>query len=244
MTQGQLTARRADARLDIVVAAARILRQDGAQAVTTRAVAQAAGVQAPAIYRFFGDKDGLIDAVAEHVMATYAAEKATAAERLGSDPVEDLHAAWDTHIQFGLAHAELYVLLNTPGRGSRSPATTAGINVLRTRLQRIAAAGLLRVDEQRALDVIHAAGAGTVLALLSASAQERDLGLADAMFDAAAAAILTTTPATPDPTVSAVAVTFLTVLADLPALTNAERTLMAEWITRSLSHLRPLPAVR
>jgi len=34
------------------------------------------------------------------------------------------------------------------------------------------------------------------------------------------------------------------VLADLPALTNAERTLMAEWITRSLSHLRPLPAVR
>ncbi len=177
-------------------------------------------------------------------MATYTAEKATAAERLGSDPVEDLHAAWDTHIQFGLAHAELYVLLNTPGRGSRSPATTAGINVLRTRLQRIAAAGLLRVDEQRALDVIHAAGAGTVLALLSASAQERDLGLADAMFDAAAAAILTTTPATPDPTVSAVAVTFLTVLADLPALTNAERTLMAEWITRSLSHLRPLPAVR
>jgi len=243
MTQGQLTARRADARLDIVVAAARILRQDGAQAVTTRAVAQAAGVQAPAIYRFFGDKDGLIDAVAEHVMAAYTAEKATAAERL-SDPVEDLHAAWDTHIQFGLAHAELYVLLNTPGRGTRSPATTAGINVLRTRLQRIAAAGLLRVDEQRALDVIHAAGAGTVLALLSASAQERDLCLADAMFDAAAAAILTTTPATPDPTVSAVAVTFLTVLADLPALTNAERTLMAEWITRSLSHLRPLPAVR
>jgi len=212
--------------------------------VTTRGVAEAAGVQAPTIYRLFGDKDGLLDAVAEHVMATYTAEKATAAERLGSDPVEDLHAAWDTHIQFGLAHAELYVLLNTPGRGSRSPATTAGINVLRTRLQRIAAAGLLRVDEQRALDVIHAAGAGTVLALLSASAQERDLGLADAMFDAAAAAILTTTPATPDPTVSAVAVTFLTVLADLPALTNAERTLMAEWITRSLSHLRPLPAVR
>lgn len=130
------------------------------------------------------------------------------------------------------------MLLNTPGRGSRSPATTAGINVLRTRLQRIAAAGLLRVDEQRAPHVIHAAGAGTVLALLSASAQECDLGLPDAMFDAAAAAILTTTPATPDPTVSAVAVTFLTVLADLPALTNAERTLIAEWLTRSLSHLR------
>lgn len=64
------------------------------------------------------------------------------------------------------------------------------------------------------------------------------------MFDVAAAAILTATPATPDPTVSTVAVTFLTVLAELPALTNAKRTLMAEWITRSLSHLRPHPAVR
>ncbi|WP_338419811.1 TetR family transcriptional regulator [Streptomyces klenkii] len=33
--------------------------------MTTRAVAAAAGVQAPAIYRLFGDKDGLLEAVAE-----------------------------------------------------------------------------------------------------------------------------------------------------------------------------------
>ncbi len=177
-------------------------------------------------------------------MATYTAEKATSAEQPGRDPVHDLHTAWDTHIRFGLANAELYVLLNTPGRAARSPATAAGINVLRTRLQRIAAAGLLRVDEQRALDVLHAAGAGTVLALLSTPAHDRDLGLADAMFDAVATAILASRPATPDPTVSTVAVTFMTVLADLPALTHAERTLMAEWITRSLTHLRARPGVR
>jgi len=244
MSQMRSATRRDDARSVIVAAAARILREDGAHAVTTRAVAQAAGVQAPAIYRFFGDKDGLIDAVAEHVMATYTADKASAAERLGSDPVAELRQAWDAHIQFGLANAELYVLLNTPGRRARSPATTAGIAVLRARLQRLAAAGLLRVDEQRALDVIHAAGAGTVLALLSAPAHERDLGLSVAMLDAVTTAILTTTPATPDPAVNAVAITFMTVLLDLPALTDAERTLMAEWITRSLSHLRSLPGAR
>jgi len=236
--------RREDARSDIVAAAARILGEDGAHAVTTRAVAQAAGVQAPTIYRLFGDKDGLIDAVAEHVMANHTADKAAVAQRPGSDPLADLRTSWDTHIQFGLANAELYMLLNTPGRSARSPATIAGIAVLRARLQRLAAAGLLRVDEQRALAVIHAAGAGTVLTLLSAPAHERDPGLADAMFAAVAAALLTTTPATPDPTVSTVAVTFMTVLADLPALTDAERTLMAEWITRSLSHLRPLSGVR
>ena len=39
--------------------------------------------------------------------------------------------------------------------------------------------------------MIHAAGTGTVLALLGAPAGERDHGLADAMFDAVLAAILT-----------------------------------------------------
>lgn len=238
MAQAHPATRRGDARSDIVAAASRILRANGAHAVTTRAVAKAAGVQAPAIYRLFGDKDGLIDAVAEHVMASYAADKALAAERPGNDPVADLRSAWRTHVQFGLANAELYVLLSTPGRGSRSPGTTAGIDVLRTRLQRIAAAGLLRLDEQRALEMIHAAGAGTVLALLSNPPHERDLGLSEAMFDTIAASILATAPATPDTTASTVAVTFMTVLADLPALTDAERTLLAEWITRSLSHLR------
>ncbi len=231
-----------DVRTTIVDAASVLLRSEGARAVTTRAVAQAAGVQAPTIYRLFGDKDGLIDAVAEHVMTTYVAEKAATAAL--ADPVADLRAAWYVHVDFGLANAELYTLLNTPGRSSRSPATTAGIDVLRARVRRIAAAGLLRVDEQRALEMIHAAGAGTVLTLLSRPPTERDLDLADAMFDVVAAGILATAPPTHDPTVSTVAVTFLTVLPDLPALTDAERTLMAEWLARSLTRLRAPADIR
>ena len=62
-----------DARSRIVDAAARLLREHGPAAVTTRGVAEAAGVQAPTIYRLFGDKDGLLEAVAEHVMAGYVA---------------------------------------------------------------------------------------------------------------------------------------------------------------------------
>ena len=71
---------RSETRLTIVACAARLLQEHGAAAVTTRGVAEAAGVQAPAIYRLFGDKDGLLDAVAEHVMATFVTAKAAAAE--------------------------------------------------------------------------------------------------------------------------------------------------------------------
>jgi AcrR family transcriptional regulator len=230
---------RGDLRSNIVDAASRLLHDGGARALTTRAVAQAAAVQAPTIYRLFGDKDGLIDAVAEQIMATYVTDKSAAAAGADGDPVADLRSAWHTHVQFGLANAELYALLNTPGRGSRSPATSAGIDVLRARVRRIAMAGLLRVDEQRAVEMIHAAGAGTVLALTSGPAHERDLNLSQAMFDVVAGGILATASATQDSTVSTVAVTFMTVLSDLPALTNAERTLMAEWMARSLAHLRP-----
>lgn len=222
-------------RSDIVGVAARLLREQGIAALTTRGVAQAAGVQAPTLYRLFGDKDGLIDAVAEHVMATYVATKTDTAADAGDDPVEGLRSGWRTHIDFGLANPELYAILNTPGRSQRSPATAMGIEVLRTLVRRLAAAGLLRVAEPRALAMIHAAGTGTVLALICVPADERDLGLSDAMFDAVLTAILATTAATADTTISTVAITFATMVPDLPALTDAERTLMAEWLERSIT---------
>ena len=196
MPASQPSVTRDDVRSSIVVAAAGLLRDEGAQAVTTRAVAQAAGVQAPTIYRLFGDKDGLIAAVAEHAMESYVADTAAAAP--AEDPVSDLRAAWRRHVEFGVANAELTVLLMTSGRGSPSPATSAGIEVLRTRVRRIAEAGLLRVTEQRAVEMIDAAGTGTVLALIGTAAGRRDPSLSEVMFDAVAGAILATAPATPD----------------------------------------------
>lgn len=225
---------RHDVRSRIVLAAARLLRDEGADAVTTRAVAEAAGVQAPTIYRLFGDKDGLVDAVAEHVMTAYVATKSAAADDGESDPVAGLRSGWRMHVEFGLANPELYALLGARIRDDPSPATVLGIEVLRARVRRLATAGLLRVDERRALMMIHAAGNGTVLALLGASPEARDLGLADAMLDAVLGGMLATAPATPDTTTSAVTVTFATVVPDLPGLTDAERALMSEWLSRSL----------
>ncbi|WP_134767069.1 TetR/AcrR family transcriptional regulator [Nocardioides sp. 1609] len=231
-----------DPRQRIVEAATRLLREEGASALTTRGVAQAAGVQAPTIYRLFGDKDGLLDALAEHVMATYVAAKAApgpdGAGPDGAGPVEELRAGWRMHVEFALANPDLYALLQAPGRLGPSPATVAGIEVLRARVRRLAAAGLLRVDEERALLMIHAAGNGAALALLATPPAERDPGLSEAMLAAVLGAILATAPATPDTAAHTIAVTFGTVVPTLPGLSEAERTLMGEWLARSLTGLR------
>jgi hypothetical protein len=89
-------------------------------AVTTGGVSQAAGIQAPTIYRLFGDKDGLLDAVAEHVMATYVSTKAAIAESAASantDPLDDLRDGWNMQVDFGLCNPTLFRLLSSPERG-------------------------------------------------------------------------------------------------------------------------------
>lgn len=219
----------------IVEVAARLLREQGLAAVTTRGVAQAAQVQPPTIYRLFGDKDGLLDAVAEHVMVSYVAAKSVIAESssaAGTDPLADLRAGWDMHVEFGLANPSLVSLLTTPGRGPQSPAAAAGLDVLRGRVHRVAVAGRLWVSEPRAVQLIHAAGTGIVLTLLAMPPEERDLGLADAMYDAVSRAILTDAPAASEHNTLAAAVTFRTITPQLAALTDAEQMLLTEWLDR------------
>jgi AcrR family transcriptional regulator len=69
--------------------------------------AEQAGVQPPAIPRLFGDKDGLLEAVAEHVMAAFASSKAAIVEAASADnvvPLDDLRAGWQSQIAFGVAN--------------------------------------------------------------------------------------------------------------------------------------------
>ena len=233
----EVSASRQKTRARIVEVAAQLLHEQGAPAVTTRAVAQAAGMQAPTIYRFFEDKDALLDAVAEHVFATYVAGK-TLVEDTG-DPVADLRAGWDVHIGFGLANPAVFGLLTDPGRGAGSPAAAAGLEVLRARVRRVAAAGRLRVAERRAVEIIHAAGTGAVLTLLSVPPEDRDLDLADAMYEAAMREILTDMPAPSEDSTTgttASAAAFRAVAPTLPMLTPAERALLSEWLDRGTAN--------
>jgi AcrR family transcriptional regulator len=238
MTESSLAETRTDARSKIVAAAARLLHTDGARAVTTRAVAQEAGIPAPTIFRLFGDKDGLLEAVAEHVMADYVAEKTAKAADENGDPVEDLRAAWRTHIAFSLASPDVFLLLVNPRRLRQSSASTSGTDVLRARVARLAAAGLLNVSVARAVDMIHAAGSGAVLALLGQPEDQRDPELADRLLDAVLAEILTSTPAPAASEPIALVVAFRAALPHLPALSDAERTLLSEWLARAIAELQ------
>jgi AcrR family transcriptional regulator len=236
----EVTSSRSGTRSRIVEVAARLLQEQGPAAVTTRGVAEAAGVQAPAIYRLFGDKDGLLDAVAEHVMATYVSAKAAivaAASAADVDPVDDLRAGWQMQIDFGLANPMLTALLSDPARGQRSPAAQSGRQVLESRVHRVALTGRLRVSERRAVDLIHAAGTGAVLALLSRTPEQRDPGLADDLFGAVLRRIVTDAPELPHSGPVASAVALRAVAPRLDMLSPAERQLLTEWLDRAVDAL-------
>jgi AcrR family transcriptional regulator len=185
----------------------------------------------PTIYRLFGDKSGLLDAVIEHGFASYLARKPPA--DADDDPVEGLHAGWELHVGFGLANPELFRLmhaaLRTPdGRA----AAAAGAGVLRARVRRVAEAGRLRVTERRAVELISAVGTGVVFTLIDQPGNERDDTLADIAWQSVCAAILTDASSAAITGPAAAAVTLRAALPGLEALAAAERALLGDWLDR------------
>lgn len=220
-----------DARRRIVAAAAALIAEGGRDAATTRAVATAAGIQAPTLYRLFGDKRGLLDAVTEAAMAEYLASKARREPH--PDPVQDLRDGWDTHVAFGLAHPGLFSIMSTePHAGPPPAAVTAGLDHLRARIRRIAQAGRLRVSEERAVAMVQSACVGAVLTLLGTPGAQRDPGLSDAVREAVITAI--TGDAVMDDTSGAAgaALALRATLDDVGALSAGERLLLDEWLGR------------
>jgi AcrR family transcriptional regulator len=185
-------------------------------------------VQAPTIYRLFGDKRGLLDAVVAHGIAVYTQSKAIHAPI--ADPVEDLRVGFDQHIEFGLANPAVYALMSDPSL--HLTAAKRGAQYLEQRIHGIALAGRLRVSEARAVELVHAVGLGTVLALLERPEAERDLALAADARDALVAAITTNAQAPKANRVSTAAIALRAGLAELTELSPRERDLLDEWRAR------------
>ena len=231
---------RHDTRSKIVEAASQLLHDHGPTGVTTRGVANAAGVQAPTIYRLFGDKDGLLEAVAEHVMDTYVATKAISDEvehASDGDPVDALRVSWRTQIDFALANPHVFALFLDPGRDLRSPALRKGTSILEARVHRVALTGRLRTSEERAVDLIRAAGSGAVRAILATPPGQRDASLADDLFDAIVRHIVVDGPEPPQRDALPVAVAFRALAPQLAMLSVAERQLLDEWLDRATQHM-------
>lgn len=224
-----------DGRDRIVAAAVALLARGGREALTTRAVAAAAGVQAPTIYRLFGDKQGLVNAVAEYGFTTYLRQKRTDGPSV--DPVEDLRLGWDLHVGFGLANPAIFAAMYgdpRPGGASTGASTAAAraLAILRERTRSLALAGRLRVGERRAADMVRAAACGVVFILLETPEAERDAGLSEVTREAVIAAIITDGPKPERPGLVPVATTLRALLPGAIGLTEGERHLLAEWLDR------------
>ncbi len=227
----------------IIRAAAELLATGGREAVSTRAVAAAAGVQAPAIYRQFGDMRGLLDAVARYGFSEYVRRKTT--REPSGDPVEDLRRGWDLHIEFGVANPAFYALMyGDPRPGAEPAASREAAEILHGLVHNAAAAGRLRVGVEDAARMIHAAGMGVVFSLIATAPHDRDASLSRRTREAILAAI--TTAPEPAPVTEAEATRLANRAVGLKAilpdedtgLTAAELGLLMEWLDR-LS--RPTP---
>ncbi|HJP75946.1 MAG TPA: TetR/AcrR family transcriptional regulator [Pseudonocardiaceae bacterium] len=216
----------------IIRAAATLLAEGGRDAVSTRAVSAAAGVQAPTIYRAFGDMQGLLDEVAGYGFASYLTTKA---ERPPTDdPVEDLRGGWDLHVGFGVANPAFYTLMYGEPRADYSTPAAAmrAQEILHALVGRIAAAGRLLVSVERAAQMIHSASSGVALSLIATKPEDRDPELSTRVREAILAAITTDTA---QPVAEAGTASHAIALkASLPGastgLTAAEQALLVQWL--------------
>ena len=221
------------ARERILTAAADLLTCGGCDAVSTRAIAAAAGVQAPTLYRLFGDKQGLLDAVTAYGFERYLAEKKALVP--SDDPVADLKRGWDNHVEFGLTHPAFYVLMYGVAQPERRPAAAEeAYRMLLGLLERVAAAGQLRMPPHAAARLIHATNTGVTLSLISTPVHERDADLSSRARQAILTAITTTdAPSGPDASLATRALALDAALSPHPhPLTPTETALLHDWLHR------------
>ncbi len=222
---------RGEVRARILDAALKLLAGEGRDAVTTRAVAEAAGIQPPVLYRLFNDKGGLLDALAEYGFGSYLCQKHSLAR--GDDPVEALRAGWDLHIDFGLTNPALYLLMYADLRpGKKSAAADASFERLREHIRKAAVAGRLRVSEERAANLYHAAALGTVLTLLGMPEGEIDMALSTIAREAAISAITTEKPVYSKAGSAEAAIALRAMLDETAPFSDRERSLLVEWLDR------------
>lgn len=220
-----------DTRTRVLDAASRLIASGGIAALTTRALAATASVQAPTLYRLFGEKRGLLNAVAEHGLAVFVAQKVAAEPH--PDPVQDLRDAWDAYVAFGLTNPAVFAIMNEVGApASGSPAMLAGIAILRERVHRVAQAGRLRIPLERAVALIHAAGVGTVATSLAIPEGQRDPQLSRVARETVIASIVTGSSKQGDTSLASLAVGLRAHLNEAKVLTPGERLLLAELLDR------------
>ncbi|WP_422936675.1 TetR/AcrR family transcriptional regulator [Sinomonas sp. P47F7] len=157
---------KASPRERLIAAATELIAASDGKPVSTRQITDLAGVTAPTLYHHFGDKDGLMEAVVARGFEEFV-QREGMMERSAS-PLFDVKRLWDTHVHFGLTHAQLYTLMfGNTGPGRRPVLVEEAEHLLERELGRAAAAGQLSAPPAQAARAILAANIGVTLMLLA-----------------------------------------------------------------------------
>ncbi|WP_410631948.1 TetR/AcrR family transcriptional regulator [Amycolatopsis sp. cmx-4-83] len=212
----------------LLLAAGQLLHEAGDGPVSTRAICERAGVQAPTLYHHFGSKQGLLDAVVNYGFTQY-----VQAPDAGGDPVARIRAGWDRHVEYGLAHPAFYVLLyGQIEPGVPCNLTSSAEALLLELFTPLAREGRLRVEAAEAARQFAAANSGVTLSLIAQPEDDRDPAMSAQVRESVLAGLLADEP-TGGSSVGALAVALSTALAeDVDALTTTERQMLREWLHR------------
>lgn len=220
-------------------AAATLLAASDGAPVSTRQVTDLARVTAPTLYHHFGDKEGLFDAVVEAGFAEY-----LAGERglpTSGRPIEDLRRHWDNHVQFGLDHPQLYLVMFGNIRPERRPSMVVDAEAfLEEVLKKAAVAGRLVVSPGQAARSILAANIGVTMMLIAEPVAKRNLELSEMTREAVISAVATDSDAdpvadtegTPSVVVAAIALNAALQSSRSDQLSNTEMKMFLEWLHR------------
>ena len=226
-------------RTRILEAAAGLLAESAD--ASTRAVCDAAGVTAPTLYHYFGDKQGLLTAVVDFGWAAFLQTKRTVAAVVHEHIADDVRAGWDNHLQFARENPNFYKLMWSPAIAANSTALREAYQMLYERLKLGAARGQLRMSAETAARMVMAATIGAALSLISQPDLFGDDKFATHLREAVIASIAVPQDAAPtpkrrvpaaEPTLATAAAMLSSRLAaeDTP-LTDPERALMQQWLT-------------
>lgn len=158
--------------------------------ISTRAVCDAVGVSQPVLYRVFGDKRGLLDALADQGLRRYETQKSTL--DVTADPVADLQAGWDDHLAFADANPALYKLMFSPRPWADTSAREGVMRLLIATLIRCASTGALRLEPVTAAKMVLSANVGLALNRIAQPGEFATAALSTNLRDAVFSHILTT----------------------------------------------------
>lgn len=220
----------------LLLAAAHLLDEASGADISTRAIVELAGVQAPTLYHHFESKQGLLDAVVSHGFRQFLKVRRS----LGApsdDPIADIREGWDSHVLFGLEHPNFYAHVYGHVRPGQPCGVIAEVEaMLLEALQPAARHGRLVVAPETAAKEILAASTGVILALIQQPLDERGLELSHRVRDAILENIAPGAPRdtkTGQTSTAGAAIALRSLLGEaVPSLSETETALLRDWLGR------------